>query len=245
MSGRFHRLALISLIALLLLVAHGPAQDASPRPLIITLRDMAGTPLEEVQIVLYRPGQSLSDFIEEETDETGTVTYTVRPGDYLIGFTGKWRGYRFIDLGKQNSGAMTNEQGYGGFALYLDPTSASYNFAFTVGMNDQRELVPFYDLAEDLSEIPDPYLYDPQSVGDEVAIDPVGVGELTLAPLQPTPLSEEERETVRQQSAERSQTVLSTIFLVIALIFCGIIVIVMWVVLISNSRATDVFNRDE
>jgi hypothetical protein len=245
MSGRFIRLTLISLIALLLLVAHGPAQDASPRALTITLRDMAGTPLEEVEIVLFRPGQSLSDFIEEETDDTGSVVFTVRPGDYLIGFTGKWHGYRFIDLGKQNSGAMTNEQGYGGFALFLDPVSDSYNFAFTVGMNDQRELVPFYDLAEDLSEIPDPYLYDPATVGDEVAIAPAGVGELTLAPLQPTPLSEEEREAVRQQSAARSESVLSTIFLVIALIFCGIIVIVMWVVLITNSRAADVFNQDE
>lgn len=245
MSGRFKQLALISLIALLLSAAHGPAQDASPRPLTITLRDMAGTPLEEVEIVLYRPGQTLSDFIEEETDDTGTVLFTVRPGDYLIGFTGKWRGYRFIDLARQNSGAMTDEQGYGGFAIFLDPISESYSFGFTVGLNDERELVPFYDLAEDLSEVPDPYLYDPATVGDEVAIDPAGVGEVTLAPLQPTPLSEEAREAIRQQTAERNDSVLSTIFLVIALIFCGVIVIVMWVVLISNSRAADVFNQDE
>jgi hypothetical protein len=246
MLNSMARWGLLAAITLLALVGHAPQQDGStPRSLVIVLRDMGGTPIEDVTILLFQEGQTADQFIRAKTDEDGIVVYTVRPGEYLVGFSGGWQGLRFIDLKQQNLGAMSNNV-TGGFALYLDPTANSYEFRFTVGKNTDDELVPFYDLAEGLSEAPDPYLYDPETIGDEVSINPAGYQDLTVVPVVPTPLSVEERQAIREEQAQARSPIISTIVLIIALIFCGIIVTLMWIMLISQMRnATNQNVRDE
>jgi hypothetical protein len=62
----------------------------------------------------------------------------------------------------------------------------------------------------------------------------------------PTPLSVEEREAIREEQAQARSPIISTIVLIIALIFCGIIVTLMWIMLISQMRnATNQNVRDE
>ena len=229
----------MTLLSLIFMTGHTDQQVA--RILNIVVRDINGNPLPDIDILLREPGSYVWEFVEQTTDENGVATFEIEKFDYIVTFEGIWKGRPFIRAENQNAGILSTDE-YGGFGLYLDPNEATYEVLFVVGVDEDNDLVPLFDLAESIEDTPVPYLYeDTDSIEADINPDAV-VGQISFEELAPpvVELSEEEQLAAEAAAAaeedERGTPVMTIIVLVIGLVIGIAVLALMWFNLYMQSR---------
>jgi hypothetical protein len=231
------RLALVLFMMWSVLTGHGMRQSSSdPRPLDILVRDIGGTPLEDVLITLYHPPTMKT--IDQETERDGVAHFMAAPGNYLLLFQPRAGQWSFISDEDQNAGAMTSGN-VGGFALYLDPESPSYSFQFVVVRNEEHRLVPLVDISEGAIASPEPYTYDGR-ISDEVMNKAPEMPPLVLEPLIRQPASSQATAPAGGQG-QATQTADTApgggwVGLIVAAIVSGLAVVTMWAMIFAQAR---------
>lgn len=234
---RRHYLISVALLALLLTVGHTNQQVA--RILNIVVRDINGNPLPGVNVLLREPGSYVWEFVEVVTDENGVATFEIDKFEYIVTFEGFWGGRPFIRAENQNAGILSTDE-YGGFGVYLDPAEATYQVLFVVGLDEDDDLVPLFDLAESVDDVPEPYLYEDTDTL-EADINPEAiVGDVAFEPLV-TPVAVVTEEVIAEadETAEedkRQNPLITTIVLIFGLIVSLAVLALMWFNLYMQSR---------
>ncbi len=143
--------------------AQVPVPPMADRQVEIILRDTSGLALEGATIDLVRSDGGFTQTYQ--TDADGKIMTFVRPGSYLVQFTGSWNGQVFVPIEQQNAGAVPqNYDEAGGLGVFIEPSAEIARLRFVIAKSEDNQLVPLYDLAVTEQETPQPYLFDGSSV---------------------------------------------------------------------------------